>query len=71
MIVRPRVTRYEEHKGESALTRLRNLENDLDEFERRLATINAKLDWILRAVVGASLTLAANIALRLINQGGL
>ena len=71
MISRPIETRYYERQGESELTRLRLLENDMDDMERRIAAINVKLDWILRAVVGAALTLAVNIALRLVQKGGI
>ena len=59
-------SRYAERQGESMDTRLRLLEYDADEIDRKVGAINAKLDWILRALLTATLTLAANLVMRLV-----
>ena len=66
MSARPIQTRHQERASESEGTRIRLLEGDADEIERKMAAIDAKLNWILRTVLVGTLTLAANIAERLI-----
>ena len=66
MSARPILTRHQERMAEAEGTRITLLEGDADEIERKLAAIDAKLNWILRTVVVGTLTLAANIAERLI-----
>lgn len=67
-MARPIETRWEERREMTTAEHLKALDYDQDELERRMASVNGKLDRIFVAVATAAVALVGNLIIRLLES---